>query len=164
MKKLVMLGFLVMLLGCSSPTQKANMEAYEQLGDDHHYIDKDYETIVKNMHSNKHGIYFVGYSQQEASQDMIRILETVLAETQKEAYYIDSRSESFNDDVQTNYREFINSLPDDNELRVPFIIIIDEKGIYTTSSRLDGVELGKGHISNTAAEAIRAELLNVIQE
>lgn len=131
MKKILlfMSAFLILLTACSSNNV---MGAYK-IDKNNHFVTKDAKDIVQDMVDMKPGVYYIGFPECPWCQQLVPVLEDVLAEHDVTATYLNTRTNQFKDNeiLQENFKKFRESFADglqNGEAYVPFVVAIGADG------------------------------------
>lgn len=162
-KILFVLVLIFALVGCSSQkSNKADMSAYNIEGNDIRFLQDDYNSMISNLSDKKEGIYFIGFDECPWCQEFVPVLNEVLVTANKDAYYIDVRSNSFTQDIATKLETFDRTLgKDSSQGSVPFLVVVDAQGQIKT--HLGTVE---GHNAKVAkmTESQRSQLVQILTD
>lgn len=139
MKKISVFIALCFLLVACSPKQSGNniMSGYKGFEKvDHHFVTKDYNSIIDDITSLTQGVYYIGFAECPWCIALVPVLEDVATEQDMNITYLNSRDEKYSKDTEAIERlnTFISSLPaeDQNDGYVPFIISIGHDKVVKT--------------------------------
>lgn len=126
---LVSITLLLILSGCGSNI----MSGYKNLGKNHQFETKEYQSIVDDMIEKTPGVYYIGFPDCPWCQALVPHLNQALVEHDLKAQYINVKTPQFenNEALTKQYLEFIKTFEDGkaNNGASPFLIVIDNDGI-----------------------------------
>ena len=94
---------------------------------------------------------------------MIPILDDALATTNQKAYVVDTRSKSFTDDLRRRLKIVYEKYRDD-ELSVPFLVVIAEDGsIQTHVGTVENHDAHKEKLTDGQKKELKQLLVDMLQ-
>lgn len=166
MKKLLtlILSSLILLTACGSNNV---MKDYKNLDKkDHHFENIGVIETIEALEEKQEGIYFVGYAGCAFCADLVPVLEEVLTEIDKTAYYLNIEDKDFNDEAIERFMNFDQSLAENKQSQggVPFVISINQEGdINTFTGTVQGHNPGVEDLSENQIEYLKIKLKQTLE-
>ncbi|HFI0645122.1 TPA: transporter [Streptococcus suis] len=127
------------------------------------FIHEEPESVINKIEDGEEGIYYFGFAACPWCVELIPILDDALVTTNQKAYVVDTRSKGFTDTLRSRLKKVYENHHDD-ELSVPFLVVIAEDGsVQTHVGTVENHDAHKEKLTDGQKKELKQLLVGMLQ-